>query len=173
VRTSGRRWVRRHLATLDSCYGSALGPWRAELGRILEEAEEAPLAALNEATLGVLTRAFGISTPIVRSSDLGVPGRASERLAAIGRALGADAYLTGAHALEAYLDPTPFVAAGIEVVVQRFSCPGYRQRFPGAGFVPDLSAVDLLANEPDRALEVLMSGGEVHRGPALAADARA
>lgn len=169
VRASGRRWVRRHLATLDSCYGSALAPWRAELGRVLEEAADAPLAELNEAALRALLGAFGIGTPVVRSSELGAPGRASERLAAIGRALGADAYLTGAHALEAYLDRAPFSSAGIELVVQRFSCPAYAQRFPRAGFVSDLSAVDLLANEPERALEVLVSGGEVSRGSALAA----
>jgi hypothetical protein len=101
-----------------------------------------------------------------------VDGRGSERLAAIGRALGADAYLTGAHALEAYLDPSAFAAAGIDLEVQRWECPTYEQRFGGAGFVSDLSALDLLVNEPERALAILTSGREGRRDPALAADAR-
>jgi hypothetical protein len=172
VRPGGDAWVRRHLGGLDACYGRA-EPWRVRLGVFLEAARDAPLAVLNEITLGLLLDAFDIRTPVIRSSELEVGGRGSERLAAIGRVLGADAYLTGAHAVEAYLDPRPFAAAGIELAVQRWECPVYEQRFPQAGFVPDLSALDLLTNHPGRAREVLMSGGEVRRDPALAAHAGA
>lgn len=165
-------WPRRHLAALDACYGRALAPWRAWLADVLVEHARAPLAKLNEALLRLLVDAFGIETTVVRSSELGVSGRGSERLAAIGRALGADAYLTGAHALEAYLDPSAFADAGIELEVQRWGCPAYEQRFGGAGFVSDLSAVDLLVNEPGSASDILASGKEPRRDPALAADAR-
>lgn len=154
-------WSRRHLAALDTGYGGRLGPLRSELARALEAASGAGLAALNLVTLRVLLDAFGITTPVVLSSELGVRGRASERLARIGRALDADAYLTGAHALDAYLDPVPFAESGIELVVQEWVCPRYGQRFPAAGFLADLSAIDLIAAEPSRCLPILMSGGDV------------
>lgn len=173
VKPAGGGWTRRHLAALDSCYGGALRPWRARLEHELEAGCSETLAGLNERIIRLLLDAFGIPTPLVRSSQLGVGGRASGRLAAIGSVLGADVYLTGAFALEAYLDPSPFHIAGIEVAVQRWECPRYEQRFPGAGFVPDLSALDLLVGEPAGCLELLMSGGEVVRGdPALTANAR-
>jgi hypothetical protein len=165
-------WVRRHVRALDVCYGRDLAPWGEPLVDILVEHEQAPLARLNEALLCFLLQAFGIETALVRSSELGVRGRGSARLAAIGRALGADAYLTGAYALEAYLDLSPFSAAGIEAEIQRWECPIYGQRFERPGFVSDLSAIDLLANEPDDALAILTSGREVRRDPALAAHAR-
>lgn len=161
VRPAGGGWARRHLAGLDACYGRALRPWRSGLEEALTVFADAPLALLNEAALRILLDAFGISTPLVRSSELGIGGRGSARLAAIGRALGADAYLTGAHALGAYLDPSAFEPEGLELAVQRWECPRYQQRFPAAGFVPELSAVDLLANRPHDALEVALSGGEV------------
>jgi hypothetical protein len=169
----GDQWVRRHLASLETCYGRPARTWMARLAAVLAAGWSESLALLDQATLAVLLDAFGIATPVVRASELGVDGRGSERLAAIGTALGADAYVTGAHAVEAYLDTRPFIAAGIEVAVQAWTCPSYRQRFPRAGFVPELSAVDLLANEPDRALGVLMSGGRINRDPALAAHAGA
>lgn len=158
---AGSRWVRRHLATLDTCYGETLCPWKKALQDVLEAHAEGPLSLLNEAVLRALAEAFGIRTPILRSSEIGVDGRASTRLAAIGRALGADTYLTGPHALEAYLDPRPFEAEGIGLAVQHWDCPRYPQRFPGAGFVPDLCALDLVVNRPHDALEILLSGGAV------------
>lgn len=171
VGPAGGLWRRRHLASLDACYGAALGPWRAELADVLDHAADGSLASVAEGTLSWLLDAFGIGTPVVRSSALGVGGRASGRLAAIGRALGADAYLTGAHALDAYLAGAPFAAAGIEIAVQRWACPRYPQRFARVGFTPDLSAVDLLVNQPGRALDVLLSGGEVLGDRAFASDA--
>lgn len=154
-------WPRRHLAALDTSYGRHLGPLRAQLASAICEAFGTSLATLNLATLRVLLHAFGITTPVVLSSELRVSGTASERLARIGRALGADAYLTGAFALDAYLDPMPFMASGIEIVVQDWRCPRYAQRFPSAGFVADLSAIDLTIAQKDQRLGVLMSGGGV------------
>lgn len=167
------RWMRRHLSAVSACYGRAAGPWRAALAGALDAARGSPLSVLDELTLRLLLEALRIGTPVVRSSELGVGGRGSERLAAIGRALGADAYLSGAYALEAYLDASAFAAAGIDLAIQRWECPAYPQGFPRAGFAPDLSALDLLINEPSRARDVLESGGEVRRDHALAADTRA
>lgn len=169
VRPAEGRWVRRHLASLEACYGSLLGRWRAGLAALLDHPADRSLGQLGEATVRFLMEAFDIRTPLVRSSELDAGGHGSERLAGIGRALGATTYLTGAHAMEAYLDPAPFARAGIEIVSQAWNCPRYDQRFAGAGFVPDLSGIDLLLAEGDRASEILMRGGSIRRDPPFAA----
>jgi len=42
----------------------------------------------------------------------------------------------------------------------------YAQLYPGAGFVPDLSIVDLLFNEGPRAREILLAAGSVMQAEA-------
>jgi hypothetical protein len=109
-----------------------------------------------------LARAFGIRGQIVLSSSLGVPGAATERLIGICRKLGATRYLTGAFAAGNHLDSAIFADSGIELVIQEWTCPIYRQQFTGLGFLPDLSAVDLLLNEGPRSLECLMAASFTH-----------
>ncbi len=113
---------------------------------------------LNWELLQYLCSALGIATRLVRSSELPITGESTDRLIEICRAVGADAYYTGAFALESYLDARRFQEAGIRLLAQRWQCPAYRQLFPEAGFIPDLSLVDLLFNEGPRALEVLHRG---------------
>lgn len=115
---------------------------------------------LNWELLSYLRAATGIGTPVVRSSQLAVQGEATDRLVAVCQAVGADAYYSGSHAAEAYLDVAALEAAGIEVVLQQWVCPVYRQRFPGAGFIPDLSVIDLLLNEGPRSRDLIVAGGE-------------
>ena len=76
-------------------------------------------------------------------------------------AVQADTYLSGAYALQAYLDAAAMERAGIRLVFQEWQCPEYRQLYPKAGFVPDLAALDLLLNEGPRSLSLLHSGGRV------------
>jgi hypothetical protein len=60
--------------------------------------------------------------------------------------VGASRYYSG-RAGGAYLDAEAFRRAGVEIVAQRFEHPVYEQLFTEEqGFVPNLSAVDLLFN---------------------------
>ncbi len=111
---------------------------------------------LNYEIFFYLVKAFGIKTKIIRSSDLPPKGEATERLVGICKELGARSYLTGAYATQVYLDPDLFQREGIELVTQAFKCPQYPQLFPGAGFIPELSIVDLLFNLGPKSLETLM-----------------
>ncbi|MDR7415096.1 MAG: WbqC family protein [Armatimonadota bacterium] len=150
-------WRRKHWNALRTNYGRA--PYFRRYAEVFEAVyarEWESLWELNLHLLAEILRALGAGTQLVRSSELGVPGRATERLVAICRALGADVYLTGDYAATNHLDVGLFEEAGIEVRLQNWSCPTYRQLFPQAGFLPDLSVVDLLFNEGDRALEILM-----------------
>jgi len=117
------------------------------------------LGEVNEAFFSWAAGALGLRTRVVKSSDLGVGGVANERLIAICGAVGSDVYLSGRRAAETYLKPEAFAAAGVGLEIQHWSCPVYPQGHPAAGFVPDLSIVDLLMNAGDRSLDVLKGGG--------------
>jgi hypothetical protein len=150
-------WRKKHWNALRTSYGRAPYFRRyAEAFEAVYAREWESLCDLNLHLLGVILEALGVRTRLVRSSELGIPGQATERLVAICRAVGATAYLTGDYAAQNHLDPDLFRRAGIEVVSQNWRCPVYRQQFPEVGFLPDLAIVDLLFNEGDRALEVLL-----------------
>ena len=95
------------------------------------------------ATTSWIMDALEITTPTVYQSELGVDGRASELLANLSVAVGADHYLSGPGGKE-YMELDVFEDAGVEVVWQEFVSPTYPQLFPEAGFIPDLSAIDAI-----------------------------
>ncbi|MCS7173092.1 MAG: WbqC family protein [Armatimonadetes bacterium] len=155
-------WRKKHWNALRTHYGRAPSFRRyADLFEAVYVREWERLCDLNLHLLTALFEAMGVRTRIVQSSRLGIPGRATERLVAICRALKADVYLTGDYAAGNHLEAELFEEAGIQVWRQNWSCPVYRQLFPQAGFLPDLSIVDLLFTEGERALDVLL--GRPHR----------
>lgn len=99
---------------------------------------------------------LGISTKVIKASDLNIEGEDSARLANICKKLGADTYLSGAYALEVYLDEKVFNDAGVKVTLQDWHCPEYKQQFMQAGFIPDLSIVDLLFNHGPKSLDIIL-----------------
>ena len=147
TRDDGARWRGPSLyATLRHAYREA--PYRDLYAPALKEIFEAPwerLIDLNLALLEVLRDAFGIRTPLVRSSQLGVSGAKSELIIDICRAVGAGTFLGGLGGTRTYLDREAFERAGIRVQWQQFQHPKYKQCGP-APFVAGLSSVDLLFN---------------------------
>jgi hypothetical protein len=99
---------------------------------------------------------LGITTSIVYASDLDVPGAATDRLVNLIKAVGGDAYYSGAYATEVYLDARMLQDAGIRLELQHWRAPVYPQLH--GEFVPDLSIMDLLMNCGPDSLEVLMGG---------------
>ena len=77
--------------------------------------------------------------------------------------------MAGAFAAQAYLDAARMNAAGIEVLYHAWSPPTYAQVHPRAGFVPDLSVVDLLAAEGEAARTILERAGRIEPRPPGAA----
>jgi hypothetical protein len=69
------------------------------------------------------------------------------------KAVGGDAYYSGAFALDAYLDASLLDANGIALELQEWTAPEYPQ-LHGA-FERDLSVIDLLMNCGPNALDVL------------------
>ena len=155
-RDFARPWGRTHLATLRHAYRESghFGVYAPALGRILEAPWER-LAQLDAAMLAFLTDAFGISTRIVRSSELTVEGAKSELILNLCRSVRADALLAGFGGSREYLDAERFARHGIEIHYHQFTEPQYRQ-CGAAPFIPGLASIDLLFNAGPRSRAVLM-----------------
>lgn len=151
-------WAEKHLRAIELNYRRA--PcfeqyWEALVN--LYTAQWERLSALNEGMLRCFLDALGIDTPLLRSSELPTTGQSTDRLIDICKAVDADVYLSGAHAAGAYLNEEAFHSAGICLGLQEWKAPVYAQRFPSAGFIPDLSIIDLLLNAGPQSLDLLLS----------------
>ncbi len=159
---AGQPWTKKHGRSIESHYQKA--PYFKEHEGFFREVYGRPWERLNELNYHIffyLVKALGIKTKIIRSSELPLKGEGTERLAGICKELGAKAYLTGAYATQVYLDSSVFKREGIELAIQEFECPVYPQLYPAAGFIPELSMIDLLFNCGPKSLEILNQGTPV------------
>lgn len=158
VEINGREdWARKHWASLELNYRKA--PYWGDYAPRLKPLYERPwtrLAELNLALFAALAEALEVRTPVQVESRIGSEGQATERLIDLCRRTGADAYLAGAGGAD-YMDVELFRKAGIRLLTQRYRHPEYRQQHPKAGFVPYMSAVDLLFNEGPAAAKILQA----------------
>jgi len=156
VRIDNKRpWAKKHWRSIEQHYQRApyFSVYGPELAAFYTRTW-ATLNDLNRAMLPFYLEALGIDTPIVYASDLEAPGEATERLIQLIKGVNGTAYLTGAYALEAYLDADVLKAADITLAIQQWEAVVYPQ--PGDGFVPDLSIVDLLMHCGPKSRDVLM-----------------
>jgi len=148
-------WRRKHRRAIEMEYARA--PYHAYIDSYFAgifDSTDDNLANIAIASIRALMGAFGITTPLYRSSELGVTGDRNTRLLAICRELTATNYLSGA-AAKVYLDEGLFADAGIAVEWQEYTHPTYRQLHEP--FIPYLSALDAVLNLGPAA------GGLVHR----------
>jgi WbqC-like protein len=143
-------WRRKMRATFEQSYAKA--PYFDGAMPIVDSmlaAETDLLCELNLIALGAIAAALGLpSERMLRASTIAGEGEAentgTDRLVALVRAVGGDAYLAG-HGADGYQEDERFAAAGITVEYQHYHPPPYRQLHAGA-FVPGLSAIDALMN---------------------------
>jgi len=102
------------------------------------------LIDLNMALIEFIRKQLGVTTELIKASELGVTGEKTELLLNICSHVGASAYLSGPTGRE-YLDGELFSAANIEVVFHEFAHPVYPQLHVSR-FVSHLSCLDLLFN---------------------------
>ena len=164
-------WRRKHLGALLSNYQKAAH--FKDYEPFFREVYGKPWEVLNELNYEILLyllKALGVRTRVLRSSELSLEGEGNQRLVNLCKELGARSYLTGTYAAQTYLDPDLFEREGIELLSQDYECPRYPQLYPEAGFVSELSIIDLLFNCGPKSLEILMERG---RGTACRASAAA
>lgn len=160
VEVAGHRWEAKHWRSLVSSYSRApfFGEWAGEFESFYRQTA-GRLLDYDVGALELLARAFGLRANWVLASRLKAGGRKSELVLNICRELGADAYYSGRSG-SAYLRREEFERAGVEIKVQHFKHPLYEQLFEGGGgFMPNLSALDLLFNCGPAGRELIRAAG--------------
>lgn len=153
-------WQRQHLNSFKAWYGKA--PFFKEYFPFFEgvySEDWKRLSDLNIHIIKYILEKLAIDTPVRFESELDVRTESTDRIIDICKAVGADAYLSGAGG-KAYLEEDKFGGAGINLTYQKFVHPVYRQQFMAdeKDFLPFMSIVDLLFNEGPRSREILNRG---------------
>lgn len=140
-------WRRKHWQTIQQCYRKA-GAF-ARHGQELEAVfarEWGSLCELNVALTTMMLRWMEIPTPVRMSSAMQARGNASELVLQLCQEVHATQYISGTGG-RSYLEEAAFRRAGIDIDYQESRLPvSYPQQFPQAGFIPALSALDILLN---------------------------
>jgi len=103
------------------------------------------LARLSEHSTRALAKTFELNhTCFMRSSDLNIGGKGSQRLVDICKHLGATEYITG-HGASKYMDHSLFEESGISVSYISYGKSPYPQH-SGHTFIPYVSSLDCIAN---------------------------
>lgn len=138
-----RAWRKDHLKTLRTVYAKAPGVDTAVA--LLEDIYSTSSTNLAELCIQLISRLhahYGLSTRLVRASQLTATGTSSQLLADIVAELGGQVYLSGPSGRN-YLDLAAFETRGITVEYHSFTPQPYPQ--PGQVFVGGLSMLDHLA----------------------------
>ncbi len=145
TRVSDPDWGRAHWQTLCHSYGRAsfFKQFRERFEQLYRTNAGPFLSDINQTWIGTICELLGIRTAITRSMDYRLTADdPTERLLEICLQAGATTYLSGP-AARAYLDETPFRAAGIDVQYMDYSgYPEYPQLYPP--FDHAVTVLDLL-----------------------------
>jgi hypothetical protein len=149
-------WAPNHFRTLRHAYRDAphFGAHAAGFKRLFETRWE-KLVDMNQAGLDLLRDAFGIRTPLARSSELAVEGARADLILSVCKAVGADTLIAGLGGSRGYLDADAFAREGIRIVFHEFKHPEYAQ-CGDAPFLRGLSSIDMLFNCGARAASLLL-----------------
>lgn len=158
---SQQKWVKKHLQSIQQAYSKCeFFDWLYPGLEKLLNTRFAYISTLDVEMLKFLTGKLGLPWKVQLSSEMGVPGRRTERLVGICQQLGATDYLTGDAARD-YLEEDRFEEIGVRVHWHSYQHPTYRQRFDG--FEPYLSVIDLMFNHGPESIEVLALSGKEAR----------
>lgn len=152
VTISDQSSLLNHLNIISRAYKKSLffGEVMELLNRIYEK-KHTNLSQLNVDLLAEICQYLGIATRITRSSDYGISGSKSGRLALLTQATDCTCYVSGP-AAQGYIDEAEFIKRGLRVEWFNYNeLKDYPQ--PSKDFDGSLSIIDLLFNcGPDSCL---------------------
>src|ERR1700730_15113013 len=139
-----QNWRRKHLRSIEQSY-SRTQDFAQEFRRLtaVYEGKTNKLAELCRGQLDFWLGELGITTRILRASELPVAGRGSALVLDLCKHLGATKYLSGPLGRR-YLDEAEFIKAGIKIEYHEFVHPVYPQML--GEFVPAMGVVDYWMN---------------------------
>jgi hypothetical protein len=151
---NNEKWQHKQRQTILSNYRKA--PFWSLLEPFFDEmfsAQWDTIAKLNIHVVKRLAAILGIETPLFVASGMGVfPENPDERLIAIARHFGADAYLAGSGGHD-YMDLEKYREASVDVIFQEYQHPVYNQLY--GDFEPFLSVIDLIFNHGKESLNII------------------
>ena len=156
--TVNNQWGQDHWKTIYFNYAKA--PYFKDYADFFEKLYQNPPKNLLDLDLQIikyLAEQFNIDTQILLASGVDIPNdftSKTERLAHIIIAVGGTTYITS-KGTKNYIEKEVMTAHGIELLWHEFSHPTYKQ-FQG-GFIPNMSAIDLLFNEGKKGEDILRS----------------
>lgn len=145
IEFADQKWKQKHIKTIEANYGRCdfFETYAHELFDLLSSSENR-MSCFNERLILWLRDKLGISSKIVRSSELEVQGEASEMLINLVQKVGGTEYLCGQGA-QKYQEDDLFEKAGLSLKYSDFKTKAYAQRW--GDFVSGMSAIDFLFNE--------------------------
>lgn len=162
---NAKPWRAKHRKTIQQLYAAGAPYWERFGPQLLEiyDVEWKKLTELALATTQVVLRGFGVTTPIVRASDVGTfSGQRNDLVAEVAAAVGTTTLLCG-DGSRSYIEPATFRDHGIEIEWQNFEHPVYAQHSRrNREFLPRMAALDLLLNAGPKGIDILRSAQREH-----------
>jgi hypothetical protein len=158
-------WRAKHLETIRHAYGKT--PYFAEVFPFLQTIYEAPISSIAEFNIhfiSAICKKIGISTLLVRASELdGINSKKDSLLANICKRLKCEEYLSAPGSANYINEHSPggsFVPNGINLYYHHYNHPQYPQKHND--FMPYMCVLDLLFNVGfQNALSVIRNGREM------------
>jgi hypothetical protein len=153
-------WRRKHWSSIYQSYAKApcFKDYKEEIERIYKKEWEY-LSDLSISIIEKLSELLGVNMPkFIRSSELGdIKGEKTGRLLAILEKIGVDEYISGPAAKD-YIEIERFRQKGIKLYWYEYQHPVYPQI--RGEFIPYLSAIDLLFNTGEDAINYIRAGSK-------------
>ncbi len=140
------KWKEKHLKTIKMNYGKAMhfNETFPGLEKVILE-HVGSIADLNININRYLCDGFGITTPILKSSEMNISTTREQRVIDICLQVGGDEYLSG-NGARAYQTENHFIDRGLKLTYLDYKPIEYRQLWPKIGFLPCMSVLDYVFN---------------------------
>jgi len=154
--SNNEKWCAKHWKSIElnykkAPYSSRYAPWLESI----YNKQWNTLVELTDVMLSFFLGEMGITTKIVRQSELSLKSHKQDLVFDLCKATGATTYISGKLGKD-YIDAAPFEGAGIKVYFQDYNHPVYPQ-IGNREFTPYLGIIDLLMNVgPDQALQYVL-----------------
>ena len=151
-------WQKKHLQSIMINYRKAnyFEQYFSELKDIYKKSWEYLVDLDMEITMW-LSRKLGVTTYLIRSSELKTIGKREEKIINICKAVGAEE-LYDSKAASSILDINKFQQAGIKIEFQNYLHPSYKQIYEP--FLPYMSTLDLLFQYGKQSLAIILGRGK-------------
>ena len=150
---NNENWAEKHKKSIKMNYEKSdfFKDYWEDIDKILTKKWE-NLIDLNYDLINYFLIKLGITTKVVKSSELNIKKTGSERLLDICKKLSTNTYLSGELGKN-YLNEEIFAEAKINIKYEKFQHPNYKQL--GETFQPNMSIMDLLFNEGSKSKKIL------------------